>query len=305
MLVSLSDGCPLLPEAMGYPSIATTCIACGVPFTTYCKFRMVSAAVFATRHNSCCDWIGLDDGRRVFRIGHRNIVDRKVPGRNVRVVGFRRGQQLVADDEGALSQSRQCWIDVLQTFDDQRSGGASLHLPFGEAVRVGMVPVKSRGLVLRNLHVVVEALAGLDQRVDHLILSADWRTFVPWKWILVAVADIVPLQALLLLVCMRRRASSSCRPYCRWRSRRKRRQVVLEMNDQLVTGIHSQRGCLKAGIRDVAIADKSLGIGYGQELEGDFQYAVLALQLRRRGGCGTGSKAGTDLICRVGSGGVR
>ncbi len=120
-------------------------------------------------------WIGLDDCRCVARIGHGNIVDRKIPGRNVRVVGFRRRQQLVADDKGALGQPRQCGIDVLQTFDDQRSGCASLHLPFRKAVRVRMVPVESRGFVLRDLHVVIEALAGLNQRVDNLILSADGR----------------------------------------------------------------------------------------------------------------------------------
>ncbi len=80
---------------------------------------------------------------------------------------------MIADDEGALGHSCQCRIDILQAFDDQRSSGASLHLPFRDAVRVGMVPVKSWGLVLRDLYVVIEALAGLDQRVDHLVLSAD------------------------------------------------------------------------------------------------------------------------------------
>ena len=68
-------------------------------------------------------------------------------------------------------------------------------------MRVGMVPVEPWGFVLRNLHVVIEALARLDQRVDHLILPADRRhVLVPWKWMLVAVADIAPLQALLVLV---------------------------------------------------------------------------------------------------------
>ena len=137
------------------------------------------------------------------------------------VVGFRSRQHLVADDKGALGQAGQCGIDILQAFDDQRAGGAALHLALGEAMRVGMVPVESWGLVLRNLHVVIEALARLDQRVDHLILPADRRhVLVPWKWMLVAVADIAPLQALLVLVvASAETGSSSCRPYCHWRWR--------------------------------------------------------------------------------------
>ena len=80
---------------------------------------------------------------------------------------------MVADDKGAFGEPGQCGIDVLQPFDNQRSGCASLHLPFRKAVRVRMVPVESRGLVLRDLYVVIEALAGLDQRMDNLILSAN------------------------------------------------------------------------------------------------------------------------------------
>ena len=91
------------------------------------------------------------------------------------VVGFRSGQHLVADDKGALGQACQCGIEILQTFDNQRSGRASLHLSFGESMRVRMVPVKSRRFILRNLHVVIEALPRLDQRVDNLILSTNRR----------------------------------------------------------------------------------------------------------------------------------
>ena len=89
------------------------------------------------------------------------------------------GGSLVANDKGAFGQPRQCGIDVLQAFDDQRSGRSSLYLAFGEAMRVGMVPVESWGFILRDLYVVIEALAGLDQRVDNFILSADGRRIGP------------------------------------------------------------------------------------------------------------------------------
>ncbi len=69
----------------------------------------------------------------------------------------------------------------MQAFDDQRSGRSSLYLAFGEAMRVGMVPVESRWFVLRDLHVVIEALAGLDERVDNFILSADGRRIGPME----------------------------------------------------------------------------------------------------------------------------
>ena len=72
-------------------------------------------------------------------------------------------------------QPGQCRIDILQALDDQRSGRSSLYLAFGEAMRVGMVPVESWGLILRDLYVVIEALTRLDQRVDNLILPANRR----------------------------------------------------------------------------------------------------------------------------------
>jgi hypothetical protein len=50
------------------------------------------------------------------------------------------------------------------------------------------------------LYVVIEALAGLDQRVDNLILSANRRHIGSVEVDIGAVADMVPLQALLLLV---------------------------------------------------------------------------------------------------------
>ncbi len=89
------------------------------------------------------------------------------------------GSHLVANDKGAFGQPCQCGIDVLQAFDDQRSGRSSLYLAFGEAMRVGMVPVKSWGFILRDLYVVIEALTGLDERVDNFILSADGRCIGP------------------------------------------------------------------------------------------------------------------------------
>ena len=106
-------------------------------------------------------------------------------------------------------------VNILQALDDQRAGSSALHLPFGEAMRVGMVPIETRRFIGRYLHVVIEALSRLDERMNDLILPADRRDIVPWKWMLVALVHIMPLQALLVLVRRRRRASSSCPPCCR------------------------------------------------------------------------------------------
>ena len=71
------------------------------------------------------------------------------------------------------------------------------------------------------------------------------------------------------------------------------------MNDQLIAGVHPKRGRLESGIGDVAVAGKSLGVGSGQEFEGNFEHAVLAFQFRRRGGRGTGGETRAHLVCRV------
>ena len=73
------------------------------------------------------------------------------------------------------------------------------------------------------------------------------------------------------------------------------------MNGQQIAGVHPKRGRLESGVCDVAVADKSLGVGSGQEFEGDFEHAVLAFQFRRRGGRRTCGETRAHLVCRVSS----
>ena len=71
------------------------------------------------------------------------------------------------------------------------------------------------------------------------------------------------------------------------------------MNNQQIAGVDPKRGRFEPGVGDVAVADKSLGVGSGQEFERNFEHAILAFQFRRRGGRRASGETGAYLVCRV------
>ena len=83
--------------------------------------------------------------------------------------------RIVSDDQHLLRQSGNLGIDVLNSFHDQRSGSATLHGCFGDAVDVRMIPIESRRFVQWKLHVVLKGLAGINHGVDHFILMTGGR----------------------------------------------------------------------------------------------------------------------------------
>ena len=117
----------------------------------------------------------LNDRRRIVRKWDRHIIDRDVPGGNICVVALRIWEHLIAEDKHARGQARERRVDILNPFDDERACRSSLHLPFAEAVRMGVIPVKSGRLIGRNLHIVGEGIPRLDHGVDHIVLAADGR----------------------------------------------------------------------------------------------------------------------------------
>ena len=125
---------------------------------------MVSAPAFSTRQSS------LRDGRRfnhrglIVGIGHRNVIDGKVPSRgqsSVKRKSLSAWSRSTITRSGMLTSERST---LLRPFDDQRARSSALHLPLAESVRMRMVPVEPRRLIARNRHAVVEDLAPASMR---------------------------------------------------------------------------------------------------------------------------------------------
>jgi hypothetical protein len=53
-------------------------------------------------------------------------------------------------------------------------------------------------------------------------------------------------------------------------------QHVLEMNDELVAGIHAQGERFKAGAGEVAVSGEALPVDNGDQLPGEYEHVVLA-----------------------------
>jgi len=66
-----------------------------------------------------------------------------------------------------------------------------------------------------------------------------------------------------------------------------RRQIILEIDDQLVAGIHVQGGRFETGVRDVAVARQALLIDHGLEHKRNFKQTILAAEVWRRRDYGT------------------
>ena len=142
----------------------------------------------------------LEQRRGVIGVGHRDEVDRKILGGLAEAgavvgriavaidehlgndgFGFRRRrvrvhQILIANDEYALRQTRDCGLGAFDALDDERAGGATQHLGLAEPMNVRMVPVQARRLVCGHAEPVFERrVAGLNGGFQHLVLMAQRR----------------------------------------------------------------------------------------------------------------------------------
>src|SRR5208282_2837485 len=83
---------------------------------------------------------------------------------------------LLANHENAFGKPLNLGPILLHALDYDGSGGASVHLKFGEAVDMGMVPIQSGRLGGGNLHAVLKPRrTRLNQGIDDIVLMTYWR----------------------------------------------------------------------------------------------------------------------------------
>ena len=137
---------------------------------------MLSADEFETRQSCCAARLHLDYRGNLLRIGDRDVVDRQVPRRNI-ATGFRVARHvLIAHDHDLLRQARRPPAEILDPFDHDRPRSAALQRRFDQHMRVRMIPVQPRRLVFGKMHVVLERVPRIDQRLDHLIRMTGGRS---------------------------------------------------------------------------------------------------------------------------------
>jgi hypothetical protein len=138
----------------------------------------------------------------------------------------------------------------------------------GNAVHVGVIPVKAWRLVGRKGHVVLERLAGIDERLDHLIGVASRRSVG---------AMVVNVERRKGHVHSARAAVGRIDGHVertRWR-------IVGHRNDQVIARFHVQRGVLQAARGHEAKQVSASGVGCRLIRKLNGQHAVLTEQRRR------------------------
>src|SRR5689334_18577581 len=83
---------------------------------------------------------------------------------------------LVADHKDSLRQPSHHRIHIFDPLDNERASGAALDGGGGESVNVWMIPIKPWWLVLREMKLVAEGVARINDCTDHFILVASRRS---------------------------------------------------------------------------------------------------------------------------------
>ena len=117
----------------------------------------------------------LDDRSRIARVRHRHVIDGQVPERGIGGLRNRERQRLIAQQQQARRQSSHRGLNVLDPLDHDRAGGATLHRHRRNPVDMRVVPIEARRLVGRDLDLVAEALARIDQCANDFVAMAPGR----------------------------------------------------------------------------------------------------------------------------------
>ena len=113
-----------------------------------------------------------DHGRRQRGVGDRHVVQAEVPaGDRAAGLGLAR-HGLIANDQHPGGQAGDDRLQGLDAVHHDRSRGAALHRPLGEAMDVRVIPVEAGRLVAGNGHVIGERLAGVDAGMDDIVAVA-------------------------------------------------------------------------------------------------------------------------------------
>ncbi len=124
--------------------------------------------------------LDLDDAGNETRLRRSDVRDRHVVQRHIpggydsTWVGIA-GYILISEDQYTLRQSRDRRLHVRYATDDDCAGGAALDRGFRKTVQMRVIPVHSRWFVGWKMHAVLEALTGIDDRMNDLIRMARRR----------------------------------------------------------------------------------------------------------------------------------
>src|SRR5580704_1783412 len=169
---------------------------------------------------------------------------------------------LVAYHQDALREIGNRGLDVFNAVDDQCSGGAAEERVFGNSVHVGVIPVKSWGLVFWKGHVVLKGLTGIDEGLDDLI----------------GVARGGSVGAMVVNVERGERHLRSARAAVGGidgHVERAGRGIVGHGDDEVVAGFHMQGGVFQAAGGHEAKQSSVGEVGGGLIRELDGQHAIL------------------------------
>jgi hypothetical protein len=81
---------------------------------------------------------------------------------------------LIPDDEEALAEAGDGGLYILNAVYDQRTCGTAEKIALGQAVNVGVIPVKTRGLVQRKGEAILKRSIRIDQGPSNIITTALW-----------------------------------------------------------------------------------------------------------------------------------
>jgi hypothetical protein len=109
--------------------------------------------------------VGAGDSLHIAAAGARGVGNERDRGRD---------ESLVANDGNPLAHG-QGRKEVLDAADDERGRCTALHRRIGVAVNIMTPPIQSQRRRCRPRNEVLERLAAVDHRVDHLVLTTGRR----------------------------------------------------------------------------------------------------------------------------------
>ncbi len=203
-------------------------------------------------------------GRRCLDIRNRHIVQGQVPGGNgaTRCRGPR--HVLVANDEDTFGEAGDRGFEIRDTADDNGPRCSALHGGLGNTVDVRVIPVHPGRFVGRKMQGVLKALAGIDDRVNHLVTVARGRS------VRAVVMDVQRGDG-------HRRITTSIRRIGDNLGRRSRRRcghLVGDGDIQRVTGQNVESGSFKTIGSGETEQSATIGIHGGEVVKSHVEHAV-------------------------------